>query len=143
MTFDKIKEAVMGELKNTFKPEFLNRIDDIIVFSRLNKDNIRSIADKMLGEVSKRVAETAIGLSFTSAAADKIADVGFDEVYGARPLRRAVRTNIEDKLSELMLEGKVQAGRKYLCDVKDGEFTFTEDENTDPAPAENQSEQSE
>lgn len=143
MTFDKIKEAVMGELKNTFKPEFLNRIDDIIVFSRLNKENIRSIADKMLKEVSKRVAETEIELTFTSAAADKIADVGFDEVYGARPLRRAVRTNIEDKLSELMLEGKVQAGRKYLCDVKDGEFTFTEEENAETAPNENQSEQSE
>ncbi len=126
MSFEKIREAVMGELKNTFRPEFLNRVDDIIVFSRLSKENIREIAKKMLDNVKYRVAEMEIDMEFTDAAADKIADVGFDEVYGARPLRRAVRTNIEDKLSELLLEGKIQAGKKYVCDVKDGEFVFEE-----------------
>lgn len=128
MSFDKIKDAVMGELKNTFRPEFLNRVDDIIVFSRLSKENIRSIAEKMLCEVAKRVSEMEINLTFTDAAADKIADVGFDEVYGARPLRRAVRGNIEDTLSELLLEGKIKAGKAYVCDVTDGKFTFNEAE---------------
>ena len=126
MSFEKIRESVMGELKKTFRPEFINRVDDIIVFSRLSKENIREIAVKLLGEVGKRTAEMEINIEFTDAAADKIADVGFDEIYGARPLRRAVRSNVEDKLSELLLEGTVNAGKNYVCDVKDGEFVFTE-----------------
>ena len=124
MSFEKIQEAVTGELKKTFRPEFINRIDDIIVFSRLSKENIREIATKLLADINKRTAELGINVEFTQTAADKIADAGFDEVYGARPLKRAVRSHIEDKLSELMLEGKVTAGN-YVCDVVDGEFEFT------------------
>ena len=127
MSFEAIKEAVMGELKNTFRPEFLNRVDDIIVFSRLSKENIKEIAFKMLEGVKKRVSEMDIDISFSDEAAEKIAEVGFDEVYGARPLRRAVRANIEDKLSEMLLESKIKAGKKYICTVKDGEFSFSED----------------
>ncbi len=126
MSFERIREAVLGELKNTFRPEFLNRVDDIIVFSRLSKENIKEIAKKMLDGVSSRTKEMEIDLSFTDEAAQKIADAGFDEVYGARPLRRAVRANVEDKLSELMLEGKVVTGKKYICGVEDGEFVFRE-----------------
>ncbi len=126
MSFEKIREAVMGELKNTFKPEFINRIDEIIVFSRLTKENIREIAVKLLGEVSRRTAEMEIELEFDDSAADKIAQVGFDEVYGARPLKRAVRANIEDKLSELLLEGKIESGKKYICKEENGEFVFCE-----------------
>ncbi len=126
MSFEKIREAVMGELKNTFKPEFINRIDEIIVFSRLTKENIRQIAVKLLGEVSRRTAEMEIELDFDDSAADKIAQVGFDEVYGARPLKRAVRANIEDKLSELLLEGKIAAGKKYICKAVNSEFVFDE-----------------
>ena len=126
MSFEKIREAVMGELKKTFRPEFINRVDDIIVFSRLSKENIREIAVKLLGEVGRRTAEMDIEIEFTEAVADRIADAGFDEIYGARPLRRAVRSNVEDKLSELLLEGTVTAGKSYLCDVEDGEFVFTE-----------------
>lgn len=126
MSFEKIRESVMGELKRTFRPEFINRVDDIIVFSRLSKENIREIAIKLLGEVGKRTAEMEINIEFSDAAADKIADVGFDEIYGARPLRRAVRSNVEDKLSELLLESTIKAGKNYICDIKDGEFIFTE-----------------
>lgn len=127
MSFEKICEAVMGELKKTFRPEFINRIDDIIVFSRLSKENIREIAVKLLNEVSRRTAELDIETHFTETAAEKIADAGFDEVYGARPLKRAVRAKVEDRLSELMLEEKVVPGKKYICDVKDDEFVFEEE----------------
>ncbi|MCL2514249.1 MAG: AAA family ATPase, partial [Oscillospiraceae bacterium] len=121
---EKIKSAVLSELKNTFRPEFLNRVDDIIVFSRLTKDDITEITRRMLASLSKRTAEMDINLSFSDAAIEKIACAGFDEVYGARPLRRAVQSEIEDKLSELLLEKKITAG-DYICDEKDGEFIFT------------------
>ncbi|MCD7773978.1 MAG: ATP-dependent Clp protease ATP-binding subunit [Clostridiales bacterium] len=138
MSFEQIREAVMGELKNTFRPEFINRIDDIIVFSRLSKENITEIAGNLLNDVAKRVKEMDIEIEFSKEAADKIADVGFDEVYGARPLKRAVRTHIEDRLSELMLEGKIKAGEKYICNVTDGEFSFDKitdgQDNTSEAP---------
>ncbi len=126
MSFEKIREAVMGELKKTFRPEFINRIDDIIVFSRLTKDDIRQIAKKLLDDVRRRTAELDISISFTDEVADKIADAGFDEIYGARPLKRAVRSNIEDRLSELMLEEKILAGKEYTCTVRDGIIEFEE-----------------
>ena len=125
MSFEKIQEAVTGELKNTFRPEFLNRIDDIIVFSRLTKENIQEIAEKMINTVKLRLAEMDITITFSPDAVAKIAEVGFDEEYGARPLRRAIRANIEDKLSELMLEEKIKAGEKYICNIENGEFVFT------------------
>ena len=128
MSFEKIREAVMGELKKTFRPEFINRIDDIIVFSRLSKDDIRQIATKLLSDVSRRTAELDISISFTDEVADRIADAGFDEIYGARPLKRAVRSTIEDRLSELMLEEKIIPGKEYTCTVIDNEITFKETE---------------
>lgn len=126
MSFEKIREAVMGELKKTFRPEFINRIDDIIVFSRLSKDNIKEIAVKLLNDVGRRTAEMDIQIDFTDAVAEKIADAGFDEIYGARPLKRAVRTNIEDRLSELLLEEKIKAGASYTCDFRNDDFIFEE-----------------
>ncbi len=124
LTFAQIKEAVLGELKNTFRPEFLNRVDDIIVFSRLNKDDIKKIAVKMLENVKLLAEDMDVSVDFSDEAVNEIAKEGFDEVYGARPLRRAISSKIEDKLSEFMLEGKVKPGGKYVCSVKDGEFTF-------------------
>ena len=118
-----IREAVMGELKKCFRPEFLNRVDDIIVFEQLKKDDIREIAKRLLSSLSKRVGELDIALEFDDSAVDKIADEGFDPVYGARPLKRAIQSQIEDKLSEEMLEGKIKAGEKYTCRYDDG-FTF-------------------
>ncbi len=125
MSMEKIRDAVMGELKNTFRPEFLNRIDDIIVFSRLDREDIHEIASKMLKNVKHRLSEMDIDVSFSPEAVAKIAEVGFDEVYGARPLRRAIRANVEDKLSELLLEGKIKAGEKYICKIENEEFIFT------------------
>ncbi len=127
MSEKKIREAVMGELKNVFRPEFLNRVDDIIVFHQLGKDDINEIAKRMLAVLSKRVKELEIGLEFSAEAVEAIGKAGFDPVYGARPLRRAIQQQIEDKLSEEMLEGRLTAGKNYVCRYTDNEFTFEEE----------------
>ena len=120
-----IKELVTGELRKVFRPEFLNRVDDIIVFNKLNKDEIKQIAVKMLKTLENRLDKMNIKISFTDNAISEIADKGFDENYGARPLRRAIQNEIEDPLSEQMLEGKVKNGAVVTCDFADGQFTFT------------------
>ena len=119
-----IKEAVMGELKNAFRPEFLNRVDDIIVFKRLQKPEIEKIAENLLLVLRNRVKAMDIDLDFTKEAISAIAEAGFDEVYGARPLKRAIQNKIEDALSEAMLRGEVQKGESYLCVPKDKQFIF-------------------
>ena len=119
-----IKDAVMGELRNTFRPEFLNRVDDIIVFQRLTKENIKEIASRLLAVLQKRVEDMGIEVTFSDEAVSKIADAGFDDVYGARPLKRAIQSRIEDALSEEMLKGNVKKGGKYICNVKDDKFVF-------------------
>ncbi len=120
-----IKELVTGELRKVFRPEFLNRVDDIIVFNKLNKDEIKQIAVKMLKTLENRLDKMNIKISFTDNAISEISDKGFDENYGARPLRRAIQNEIEDPLSEEMLEGKVKDGAVVTCDFADGQFTFT------------------
>lgn len=120
-----IKELVTGELRKVFRPEFLNRVDDIIVFNKLNKEEIKQIAVKMLKPLENRLDKMNIKISFTDNAVSEIADKGFDENYGARPLRRAIQNEIEDPLSEQMLEGKVKEGAVVTCDFADGQFTFT------------------
>ena len=125
-----IEELVMEDLKRTFKPEFLNRIDEIIVFNRLKKEDIQEIAKRMLKSLDKRLAEMDIELSFTDDAISAIADAGFDDVYGARPLRRAIQQKIEDPLSERILEKKVVPGGTYVADFKDGNFTFENAEDS-------------
>ena len=116
----------MGELKNVFRPEFLNRVDDIIVFRQLNQNDINEIARRMLASLSKRVEELNFGLEFSDDTVEEIGKAGFDPVYGARPLRRAIQQQIEDKLSEEMLEGKLLTGKKYICTVENGGYSFIE-----------------
>ena len=123
----KIHDTVMEELKKTFRPEFLNRVDDIIVFNKLNSNDIQEIARRMLKTLQKRVEGLNLTLSFTEDAIKAIAEAGFDPVYGARPLRRAIQSKIEDKLSEKMLEGKMQQEKPLLCDYKNNEFLFTQE----------------
>jgi len=118
-SFADIRDKVMGELKNAFRPEFLNRIDDIIVFHRLEKEQIREIAVHMLGEVKVRLSSMNYELSWDDAAVDLIAEAGFDPVYGARPLRRAIQSKVEDVAAELVLAGKVTDG-KIMLTVEDG-----------------------
>lgn len=117
-----IEELVMADLKATFKPEFLNRVDEIIVFNQLEKKDIEEIARRMLKSLTKQLKELGTEIEFTPNAISALADAGFDKVYGARPLRRAIQTKIEDRLSELILENKL--GEKCTVDFKDGEFTF-------------------
>ena len=131
MSQSDIKDAVMGELKKCFRPEFLNRVDDIIVFEQLNKDDIKEIARRMLKTLKNRVHDMGIELSFDDSAIEKIADEGFDPVYGARPLRRAIQSEIEDKLSEEMLDGRITSGNKYLCKHTDDGFVFDSAESAE------------
>ena len=120
----KIYDAVMGELKKTFRPEFLNRVDDIIVFEQLKKDDIREITVRLLENLKKRTESLGISVEFDSSAVDKIADIGFDPVYGARPIRRAIQSKIEDTLSEKMLDSSVESGKSYICKFENDEFVF-------------------
>ena len=124
MSREDIRSAVMGELKKCFRPEFLNRVDDIIVFEQLDKEDIKEIARRLLKTLKKRVHDMGIELDFDDSAIDKIADEGFDPVYGARPLKRAIQSQIEDRLSEEMLEGRMTSGNKYICKHKDDSFVF-------------------
>lgn len=119
-----LKETVMAELKKTFRPEFLNRVDDIIVFNKLNEEQIGQIARHMLKELEARLAEMQISITFTDEAIKAIANEGYDPVYGARPLRRAICAQIEDPISEKILDGTVKAEDQVVCSYKDGAFTF-------------------
>ncbi len=119
---EEIKDKVMSELKGAFRPEFLNRIDDIIVFRQLSKEDILQIAQLMLNDVANRMAEMGIKLTFTEGLKAHIAKVGYDEVYGARPLKRVIQTRIEDKIAEMLLS---DAGKKNITvDEADGEIVF-------------------
>lgn len=121
---DTIKEKVMAEVKRAFRPEFLNRIDEIIVFDRLEKEDIKKIAGLMLSSLEKRLADNEIKVTFTDKAVERISDEGFDKVYGARPLRRAIQSRIEDMLSEKIIDGEISAGDTVSVDY-DGENFVT------------------
>lgn len=123
--FEKTKELVMNELKNLFKPEFLNRVDDIIVFHKLTKENTSQIAEKMLSTLKEKLQDMEIDMEFTPEAVSAVADKGYDPVYGARPLRRVIQNDIEDIVSEKMLEGSIAAGKSYKCSYENGAFSFT------------------
>ncbi len=119
-----VKEKVLDELKTTFRPEFLNRVDDVIVFSKLTKPEIENIAEKMLVNLAKRVENIGIKLEFADAVKSALAEKGFDAVYGARPLRREIQNKIEDAFSEKILAGEFVENDTVLCDFCDGKFIF-------------------
>ncbi|HHY03641.1 MAG TPA: ATP-dependent Clp protease ATP-binding subunit, partial [Thermoanaerobacterales bacterium] len=121
---DDMKEKVIDELKRTFRPEFLNRIDEIIVFHALNEEHIRQIVSLMINEVNDRLKENEINIEVTDKAKDLLAKKGFDPMFGARPLRRAIQKMVEDRLSEELLKGNISKGDTVLIDEQDGELTF-------------------
>ena len=123
--YDRMKSGVMEEVRRMFKPEFLNRIDEIMVFHSLNKENIRKIVTILLKNLENRCQEQlGITLKVTGAAKDLIADAGFDSKYGARPLRRAIQTKIEDEMATEILEGHIKSGDAVQVKVKDKKICF-------------------
>jgi len=118
--YERMKDNIMEELRRSFRPEFLNRIDDVIVFHQLEENHLKSIVDLMLKSLLKRIAELNIEIEVTDDAKALLVKKGFDPVYGARPLRRAIQKMVEDQLSEEMLAGNVKSGSKVLID-SDGE----------------------
>lgn len=125
--YETIRKTMMDELKKQFRPEFLNRIDDIIVFHKLEKEQLKEIVTFMVNGLTKRLKEQDIYITLTDAAKEKVADDGYDPGYGARPLTRSIQKNIEDKLSEELLKGEELAGHEVKIDYKDGEFVITKE----------------
>ena len=122
--YDKMKENIMSELKKQFRPEFLNRIDDIIVFHSLNKDDISKIVKLMCKTLIKRLEEMTIELEMDQDAIDLIAKSGMDLEYGARPLKRSIQKELENELSELILQGTIKSGDRVEATVKEGKISF-------------------
>jgi len=122
MDYEKMKEKLLDELKKSFRPEFLNRIDGVVVFHALTKEHIRKIVDLMLVQVSQQLAEKGIKLEVTDAAKDFLGEKGYDEVFGARPLRRVIQDMVEDKLSESLLRGKFRPEDTAVVDLEGEEI---------------------
>lgn len=114
----------MAEVKDTFRPEFINRIDDLIVFHALEPDDIRRIAALMLGSVAERLKERGMALSYGDEVANLLAEQGYDANYGARPLRRTIQRSVEDALSEEIIAGKIALGDRVELYVDDGKIGF-------------------
>jgi ATP-dependent Clp protease ATP-binding subunit ClpB len=119
-----LERRVMDALRSTFRPEFLNRIDETIIFNSLGRGEIKKIVDIQLSLLRKRLAEAKISLELTDGALEFLSDTGFDPVYGARPLKRAIQRYVQDPLSMKILDGSITEGSKVLMDVKDGEVVF-------------------
>ena len=120
--YETMKEKLLGELKKSFRPEFLNRIDSVVVFQSLTKEDIRQIVDLMLVAVTQQLAEKGVKLEVTDAAKDFLGVKGYDEVFGARPLRRVIQDMVEDKLSDGLLRGKYQTGDTAVVDLEEEEI---------------------
>jgi len=128
--YERMKEKLLGELKKTFRPEFLNRIDGVVVFHPLTKEHIRKIVDLMLASVTRQLAEKKVKLEVTEATKDFLGEKGYDEVFGARPLRRVIQDMVEDKLSDDLLRGKFREGDTAVVDLEGEEIVIH------PAPVE-------
>ena len=122
---EKMKETIMVEVKKQFRPEFLNRIDDIVVFHSLTKEDISSIVILMCKDLKNRLKDLDINLEMKQDAIDLIAKDGIDLEYGARPLKRSIQNNLENELSELILQQVIKAGDDVVADVKDDKMIFT------------------
>lgn len=118
--YNNMKDKVMAELKKSFRPEFLNRIDEIIVFHSLEEKHIAEIVTLMAEELRKRLKEQDVDFELTDAAKAFLAKEGYDPAYGARPLRRAIQKHIEDRLSEELLKGDIEKGDSVTIDEQDG-----------------------
>jgi ATP-dependent Clp protease ATP-binding subunit ClpB len=123
-TRDEVRSVVMNAVSEHFRPEFINRIDEIVVFHSLEKAQIRGIADIQLNRLRQRLAERDLRLSVEDSAFDQLIDVGFDPLYGARPLKRAIQQRIENGLAQNILEGKFNPGDTIVVSAENGELVF-------------------
>ncbi|GFN22822.1 ATP-dependent Clp protease ATP-binding subunit [Thermanaeromonas sp. C210] len=123
-SYEEMKKRIMEELRRTFRPEFLNRIDEIIVFHALGREDIKRIVDLMLGELNRRLKDSGLEVEVTDEVKEILVKEGFDEAYGARPLRRAIQTLIEDPLSDEMLQGKFAPGDKVVATAEEGRIVL-------------------
>jgi len=124
MTYEKMKERVVEELKRSFRPEFLNRIDEVIVFHSLSREDVKNIVDLMMKRVREQLKSKDLDIELTDAVKELLAEKGYDPALGARPLRRTIQRMVEDPLSEKLLYREFRAGQTVIVDVQDGEITF-------------------
>jgi ATP-dependent Clp protease ATP-binding subunit ClpB len=130
-----MREAVEATLSQHFKPEFLNRIDDVVIFQRLSKEQIKEIVDLQVAQLIARVRERGIEVELTDDARELLANLGWDPTYGARPLKRVIQKQLVDKLALAMLEGKFAEGDTVVVDNAGGELVFEKSERPVEAPA--------
>ena len=130
-----MRDKVMDEVKRFFRPEFLNRVDAQIVFHALSKEHIVQIVDLMLNEVRKPMLEKGLSLEVSTEAKEWLAEKGYDPKFGARPLRRVIQQEIEDRLSEEVLAGKYEPGQTVMVDIKDGAIELHPQEVAAALPA--------
>ena len=142
--YDEAKTMVMEELKKTFNPEFVNRIDEIIFFHMLNLDSMKKIVELMLRALSKRITDTGLTLDIDDSAKELLAQKGYSPSYGARPLRRVIQSMLEDKLSEALLDGVIKHGDVARVTVKGDEILILngKDKGDEHLPTEHIDEQS-
>src|SRR5204863_2541057 len=124
MSYERMKDKVMDELKRSFRPEFLNRIDEVIVFHSLSRDDVKNIVDLMMKRVTEQLRSKDVEIELSDAAKDLLAEKGYDPALGARPLRRTIQRLVEDPLSEKLLWKEFRAGQTIIVDVVDGEIVF-------------------
>ena len=124
LDYETMKERVTDELRRTFRPEFLNRVDEVIVFHPLEEEHMKEIVELMLKTIGKRIAEFGLHLEFTQEAKELLVKEGYDPAFGARPLRRVIQRMVEDELSEEMLAGKFKSGDEILVEAGENKLTF-------------------
>ncbi len=123
--YELMKEAVLIEMRHHFRPEFLNRVDDNVVFHSLTEEDLKQILDILPSRLRTRLAERHIGIELTPEAATHLAREGYDPLYGARPLKRAIQKELETPIGRRLLRGEIRDGHTVVVDWRDGEFTFT------------------
>ena len=121
---DAMEEQLMRRLRESFRPEFLNRIDEIIVFRQLDQEELRQITQLQLEETRRRLHAQDVVVNFTTAAVDWIADHGFQPEFGARPMRRTIQREVDNQLSRMLLDGQIVGGQEVTVDVRDGQLSF-------------------
>jgi ATP-dependent Clp protease ATP-binding subunit ClpB len=130
--YEMMKRTVMDEMRHAFRPEFLNRVDEIIVFHALDEEHLKQIVDIQLGNLRKRLADRHITIELTDAARSHIVRVGYEPSYGARPLKRAIQRELENELAKRLLQGDVRDGHHVLVDYKGDALTFTVERAAEP-----------